>query len=145
MNWTAICKRMKLERFLTPYTKKNWKWIKDLNVRPEPIKLLEENIGRTLNNINKSKLLYDAPPRVTENEIKFGQSCLTLCDPMDCSLPGSSAHGNFQARILEWVVISFSRLSSQPKDWIWVSHIVGRRFTLWATREAQLRIGLSLV
>ena len=54
---------------------------------------------------------------------------------MDCSLPGSSVHGIFQARILEWVAISFSRRSSRPRDWTRVSHIVGRRFTIWATRE----------
>ena len=57
---------MKLEHFLKPHTKINSKWIKDLNVRPETVYLLEENIGRTLNDINQSKILYDSPPRVTE-------------------------------------------------------------------------------
>ena len=66
---------------------------------------------------------------------KVAQSCPTLCDPMDCSLPGSSVHGIFQARVLEWVAISFSRESSQPRDWTRVSHIAGRRFIVWATRE----------
>ena len=54
---------------------------------------------------------------------------------MDCSLPGSSIHGVFQARILEWVAISFSRRSSWPRDWTQVFLIVGRRFTVWTTRE----------
>ena len=63
-NWTAICKRMKLEYFLKPYTKINSKQIKDLNVGPETIKLSEENRGRTLNDINQSKILYDPPLRV---------------------------------------------------------------------------------
>ena len=63
------------------------------------------------------------------------QSCPTLCDHMDCRLPGSSIHGIFQARVLEWVAISFSRGSSWPRDWTRVSCTVGRRFTVWATRE----------
>ena len=61
----------------------------------------------------------------------------TLCDSMDCSPPGSSLHGIFQARILEWVAISFSRRSSQPRGWTQVSCIVGRHFTIWAIREVQ--------
>ena len=69
-NWTAICKRMKLEHFVTPNAKINSKWIKDLNVRPETIKLLEGNIGRTLNDINQSKILYDLSPRVMEIKTK---------------------------------------------------------------------------
>ena len=74
---------------------------------------------------------------VSEWVSEVAQSCLTLCNPMDCSLPGSSIHGIFQARILEWIAISFSRRSSWPRDWILVSHIVGRRFTVWATREVE--------
>ena len=64
---------MKLEHFLTPYTKINLKWIKDLTVRPETRKLLEENIGRTLADINQSKILYDPPPRVMETKIKVNK------------------------------------------------------------------------
>ena len=64
------------------------------------------------------------------------QSYLTLCNPMDCSLPGSSTRGILQARILEWVAFPFFRRSSWPKDWTQVSCTKGRFFTIWATREA---------
>ena len=64
---------MKLEHFLTPYTKINSKWIKDLNIRPETIKRLGENIGTTLSNINHSSILYDLPPRVMEIKAKINK------------------------------------------------------------------------
>ena len=72
-NWSPPCKRMKLEHFLTPYTKINSKWIKDLNVRPETIKLLEENIGKTLSDINHSRILYAPPPRILEIKAKINK------------------------------------------------------------------------
>ena len=69
-NWSTIFKRMKLEHLLTPYTKINSKWIKELNVRPETITLLEENIGKTLSDRNHSRILYDSPPRTLEIKAK---------------------------------------------------------------------------
>ena len=70
-----------------------------------------------------------------EVKVLVAQLCLTVCDPMDCSLPGSSIHGISQARIMQWVAISFSRGSSWPRDQTRVSCIAGRLFTVWATRE----------
>ena len=67
------CKKMKLEHFLTPYTKTNSKWIKDLNVKPETIKLLEENIGKILSHINHSRILYDLPLRIMEIKAKINK------------------------------------------------------------------------
>ena len=72
-------------------------------------------------------------------KVLVAQSCLTLWDHMDCSLPGSSVHGILQARILEWVAILFSRDSSQQRDWTWISCIAGRFFTIWAIRDAAWR------
>ena len=69
----SYMKRMTLKHFLTSYTKINLKWIKELNVRPETIKCLEENIGRTLNDINQSKIPYDPPPRQTETKTKVNK------------------------------------------------------------------------
>ena len=80
------------------------------------------SIARDCLYFSKKKMLYILS--------QVAQSYLTLCDPMDFSLTGSSIHGIFQARILEWVAISFSRGTSQPRDRTWVSRIVGRRFTI---------------
>ena len=74
----------------------------------------------------------------SEIESEVAQSCPTLFDPMDGDLPGSEVHGIFQARILEWAAISFSRGSSQPRDQTQVSCIADRCFTVWATSEARL-------
>ena len=108
--------------------------------------LLEQSIKKKK---KKNNILYitvhtaqetlEDVPKDKSTKVKWSevtQSCLTLCDPMDCSPPGFSIHGIFQALVLEWVAISFSRGSSQPRDWTQVSHIAGRGFTIWATRES---------
>ena len=77
------------------------------------------------------------------SEVLVVQSCLTLCNPMDYSLPGSSVHGISQARILEWVAIPFSRGSPQPRDWTWVSCIAGWFFTIWASHGQRSLVGYS--
>ena len=73
-----------------------------------------------------------------KSESEFAQSCPTLCDPVDCSPPGSSVHGILQARVLVWVAILFSRGSSRPREQTWVSCTAGRFFTVWTTREVLL-------
>ena len=77
------------------------------------------------------------------SDLILGHSVMSnSCNPMACSPPGSSVHGILQARILEWVSIPFSRGSSWPRDWSWVSHIAGRFFTIWVPREAQISRGV---
>ena len=68
-----MCKRKKSEHFLISYTERKLRWIKDLNIRPETIKLLEENIGKTLSDINHSRILYDPPPRIMEIKAKINK------------------------------------------------------------------------
>ena len=81
-------------------------------------------------------LLFNMLSEVKWSEV--AQSCPTLCYPTDCSLLHSSVYGIFQARVLEWVAISFSRGSSWPRNRTQISHTVGRRFTSWATREVYI-------
>ena len=89
-----------------------------------------------INIVHNSKSFMDFWDELFWKKVKFAQSCLTVCDHMDYSLLGFSAHGIFQERVPEWVAISFSRGSSQPRNWTQVSCIADRHFTLWATREA---------
>ena len=87
----------------------------------------------------ENSLCYSGGPcwlSVLYVKVLVAHLCLTLCDPMNCSPPGSSVHGFSQARILEWVAIPFSRGSSWHRDWTWLSCIAGGCFTFWATREA---------
>ena len=73
-------------------------------------------------------LVFSSSPNDSRrSESDVAQSCLSLCNPMDCSLPGSSIHGIFQARVLAWVAISFSRGSSRPRDWTQVSRVSCRQ------------------
>ena len=90
---------MKLQHFLTPHTKINLKWIKDLNVRPETIKLLEENIGKTLSDINHSRILYDPPPKVMEIKGKVNK-----CDLI-------------KLRSFCTVRETISKVKRQPSEW----------------------------
>ena len=77
----------------------------------------------------------------SESESEVAQACPAVCDPMDCSLPGSWVHGIFQATVLEWVAISFSKGSSQPRDQTQVSRIAGRRYCKPVAHQAPLSMG----
>ena len=98
-NWSTTCKRMKLEHVLILYTEINSKRIKDLNVRPETIKLLEENIGKTLSDINHSRILYDPPPKVMEIKGKVNK-----CDLI-------------KLRSFCTVRETISKVKRQPSEW----------------------------
>ena len=100
--------------------------------------LNDENLHNPGRGTEKEKLrtLWYFSSDLESVKVLVAQVCLILCDPMDCSPPGSSVHRILQARTLEWVAIPFSRGSSRPRDWTWVSCIAGRFFTVWVTREA---------
>ena len=95
-------------------------------------------VGHDWVTFNHSVILWNARSILAmknQVKVKVAQSCLTLCDRIDCSLPGSSVHGILHAKILEWVTISFCRGSSWCRDQTRVSRIAGGFFTVWATRE----------
>ena len=102
------------------------------------IKHVNNSINQDKDTLSTISLNKTKSPLQVAKWSEVAQSCPTLCDPMDCSLSGSSVYGIFQARVLEWIAISFSRGSSRPRNWTQVSCIAGRRFTVWATREAQV-------
>ena len=109
----------------------------------------ESDMAEWLNNYNESQVSQILQSWKRRNSILAEwkwkcYSCLTLCVPMDRSLSGSSLHGILQAIILEWVAISFSRGSSQPRDQTQVSHIAGRCFNLWATRKSKADFNCDL-
>ena len=110
------------------------------NLLPNPrtwrfITLFSSKIFKVLAHVFRSLVHFE----LIFYESEVAQSCPTLCNPVDCSPSGSSAHGILQARILKWVAISFSRGSSWPRDRTQVSCIAGRRFNLWATRDECIR------
>ena len=101
--------------------------------------------AKIVNSPLKVGLFFTLISLKVEEYSEVAESCPTLCRPMDCSLPASSVHGIFQARVLEWAAICFSKGSSWLRDQTPVSHIAGRHFTIWATREAQRSMLLLLL
>ena len=96
--------------------------------------ILAENLFWKIFNQVKATSNYQSDTMTNSKMKSAGHSVLSLCNPMDHRLPGSSVHGILQARLLEWITISFSRVPSWPRDWTWVSCIKGRFFTFWPTQ-----------
>ena len=123
--WSTTCKRMKLEHFLTPYTKINSNLTKDLDVTPEIIKLLEKSIGRTFSDINHSMILYDPPSQIMGIKPKINKWDLiklqSFCTAKETQNKVKRQPLNSLGRILDWIAFPFFRGSSQPRDQTHVS------------------------
>ena len=115
------------------FLRKEWCWRRELNqenlTKPDELSPLALFTHFAWSARERAGFVSSETKVLNPNKC-VAQSCPTLCNPMDCSLWGSSVHGIFQARVLEWVAISFSRGSSRPRDWTRVSCIAGRHFTL---------------
>ena len=118
-------------------------------VTPSPGKVLISSLQISWNHFTfhvlcsrrlRDKMVHDICRQVHKQLLLVTELWPTLCDPMDCNLLGSSVHGILQARILEWSALSSSRVSPLLRGWTRVSHIVGRFFTIWATRETQKKV-----
>ena len=97
------------------------------------------------NNQQDEKTTYRMGENIFKVEVLAAQLCSTFCNPVDCNLPSFSIHGILQARILDWVAISFSRGSSWPRNQTWISSIADRFFTDWDMREAFTWLKISLI
>ena len=121
---------------MLPVSRETCMQVKKQQLEPDMEQLTHSKVGKKYDEAVYCHLAYLT---YIQSRSEVAQSCPTLCDPMDYSLQGFSIHGVFQARVLEWVTISFSLGSSWPRDQIQVSRIVGRHFTIWATREAHMQ------
>ena len=111
---TILTQKDESGHLLYTYTKTNSKWIKGLNIRAKTTKLLEKKKKVNLHDHELGNNFLHMTSKA--KQVLVTQSCPTLCDPMDCSPPGSSVHGILQARILEWVAIFFSTKAKQSKS-----------------------------
>ena len=133
--WTYLV--VKVESYKEQYFIGTWN-VRSMNQGKLDV-VKQEMARRNINILGISELKWTGMK--SESRSEATQLCPTLCDPMDCSIPGSSVHRTFQARVLEWVAIFFSRGSSQLTDRAQVSHIVDRCFSIWATSEVSNRNG----
>ena len=140
---TFISALLTMLKPLTVWITKNWKILEEMRI-PDHLTCLLRNLYASQEATVTTGHGTDWFQIGKEVKKALGtQSCWTLCNCMDCGPPGFSVHGILQARILEWVAIPFSRESSWPRNWTWVSCIAGRFFTVWATREAQIENPLA--